>query len=65
VQLPGTAGNGVTPDATKGAKLLSDEPDASKFAGEDEEEDAPRWQGTVPEKQKVSWTVVLLHCNRK
>lgn len=47
-QLPGGA-NGVSEEATKGSKLLTDEPDPSKFEGEDEEPDRPKWQ--VPQSQ--------------
>lgn len=47
-QLPGGA-NGVGDEVTKGSKLLSGEPDPSKFEGEDEEPDKPKWQ--VPQSQ--------------
>lgn len=52
-QLPAVvvASNGVA-EITKGSKLLTDDPDPTKFAGEDEEEDRPSWEGSVPKSQK-------------
>lgn len=53
-QLPPGA-NGADEEATKGAKLLSGEPDPSKFDGEDEEQDKPKW--SVPQSQAKKVTV--------
>ncbi len=41
--------------ATKGAAVLAklNEPDESRFAGEDEEEERPAWEANVPKSQEV------------
>lgn len=51
-KLPAAAPANGTEVVTKGAQLLSDDPDPSKFAGEDEEEDRPSWEGNVPRPQQ-------------
>ena len=67
-QAPPLAGAATTNGQyeTKGQEALAKakEPDASKFAGEDEEEEVPEWQKSIPKPQDVRTpTAANRQCN--
>ncbi len=62
-KLPSGAANGQQFE-TKGQAVLAStkEPDPSKFAGEDEEDDTPpTWEKSVPKPQQVDFCCILDH----